>query len=35
MIKALQDFIDDPGDIDGLVNSIERQKKDIFAQDVG
>jgi multiple sugar transport system substrate-binding protein len=34
MIKALQDFIDDPNDVDGLVNSIERQKKDIFAQDV-
>lgn len=35
MIKALQDFIDDPNDVDGLVNSIERQKKDIFSQDVG
>ncbi|MEU6992211.1 ABC transporter substrate-binding protein [Streptomyces sp. NPDC046465] len=35
MIKALQDFIDDPKNVDGLVNSIERQKKDIFSQDVG
>ncbi|MFC8126493.1 ABC transporter substrate-binding protein [Streptomyces sp. NPDC057302] len=34
MIKALQDFIDDPNDVDGLVNSIERQKKDIFSSDV-
>ncbi|WP_030566514.1 ABC transporter substrate-binding protein [Streptomyces aureocirculatus] len=30
MIKALQDFIDDPNDVDGLVNRIERQKKNIF-----
>lgn len=34
MIKALQDFIDNPKDVDGLVNSIERQKKDIFSSDV-
>ncbi|WP_326794616.1 ABC transporter substrate-binding protein [Streptomyces sp. NBC_01808] len=32
MIKALQDFIDDPGDIDGLLNGIESQKKTIFAE---
>ncbi|MEU6762291.1 ABC transporter substrate-binding protein [Streptomyces sp. NPDC046853] len=35
MIKALQDFIGNPDDVDGLVNSIERQKKDIFSSDVG
>ncbi|MFE0101265.1 ABC transporter substrate-binding protein [Streptomyces sp. NPDC059009] len=34
MIKALQDFIGNPKDVDGLVNSIERQKKDIFSQAV-
>lgn len=34
MIKALQDFIDDPKDVDGLVHRIERQKKDIFSQSV-
>lgn len=31
MIPALQTFINKPDDIDGLVNSIERQKKSIFA----
>ncbi|GAB7192357.1 hypothetical protein NUM3379_30660 [Kineococcus sp. NUM-3379] len=30
MIPAIQDFIDDPADIDGLLNSIESQKKSIF-----
>lgn len=33
LIQALQQFIGDPDDIDGLVNSIERQKKQIFAAD--
>ncbi|WBB60710.1 ABC transporter substrate-binding protein [Streptomyces sp. WMMC500] len=32
MIKALQDFIDDPDDIDGLLKGIEGQKKTIFAE---
>ncbi|MEO3762448.1 ABC transporter substrate-binding protein [Streptomyces sp. B8F3] len=32
MIKALQDFIDDPDDIDGLLGGIESQKKTIFAE---
>ncbi|MGP3925002.1 ABC transporter substrate-binding protein [Streptomyces sp. 8N616] len=31
MIRAIQEFINNPNDIDGLVNDIERQKKDIFA----
>jgi multiple sugar transport system substrate-binding protein len=30
MIPALQQFIGNPNDIDGLVNSIESQKKSIF-----
>ena len=30
MIPALQQFIKNPNDIDGLVNSIESQKKSIF-----
>jgi multiple sugar transport system substrate-binding protein len=30
MIPALQDFIKNPGDIDGLTSSIEKQKKSIF-----
>ena len=30
MIPALQDFIKDPSDIDGLTKSIENQKKSIF-----
>ena len=30
MIPALQDFIKDPSDIDGLTKSIEEQKKSIF-----
>jgi len=30
MIPALQDFIKDPSDIDGLTSSIENQKKSIF-----
>jgi multiple sugar transport system substrate-binding protein len=30
IIPALQDFIKNPGDIDGLTNSIEKQKKSIF-----
>ncbi len=34
MIKALQDFIDNPRDVDGLCNRIERQKKDIFSTSV-
>jgi multiple sugar transport system substrate-binding protein len=33
MIRALQEFINNPNDIDGLVKDIERQKKDIFAAD--
>ncbi|MFW6719547.1 ABC transporter substrate-binding protein [Streptomyces sp. MAR4 CNY-716] len=32
MIKALQDFIDDPDDIDGLLGGIESQKKTIFTE---
>ncbi len=35
MIKAIQDFIGNPKDVDGLVNGIERQKKTIFSQPVG
>lgn len=31
MIPAIQDFIKDPKDIDGLLGSIEAQKKSIFA----
>jgi multiple sugar transport system substrate-binding protein len=31
MIPALQSFIKNPKDIDGLVNNIEKQKKSIFA----
>jgi multiple sugar transport system substrate-binding protein len=31
MIPAIQSFIKNPKDIDGLVNSIEQQKKSIFA----
>lgn len=31
MIPAIQKFISDPDDVDGLVNDIERQKKSIFA----
>ena len=31
MIPAIQRFINNPKDIDGLVNDIERQKKSIFA----
>ena len=31
MIPAIQHFIKNPKDIDGLVNSIENQKKSIFA----
>lgn len=34
MIRALQDFIADPKDVDGLVNRIERQKKFLFAGSV-
>ncbi|MFI6937890.1 ABC transporter substrate-binding protein [Streptomyces sp. NPDC050418] len=33
MIPAIQKFIGDPKDVDGLVNDIERQKKSIFAAD--
>ncbi|KOT88254.1 sugar ABC transporter substrate-binding protein [Streptomyces sp. NRRL F-5755] len=33
LIQAIQQFIGDPDDIDGLVNGIERQKKQIFAAD--
>lgn len=32
MIKAFQDFIDDPDDIDGLLSGIEAQKKTIFTE---
>lgn len=35
MIKAIQDFIGNPKDVDGLCNSIERQKKTIFSSPVG
>ncbi|MGP4001089.1 ABC transporter substrate-binding protein [Streptomyces sp. 8N706] len=31
MIRAIQEFIHNPDDIDGLLKDIERQKKDIFA----
>jgi multiple sugar transport system substrate-binding protein len=31
MIPAIQQFIKNPKDIDGLTNSIESQKKSIFA----
>ena len=30
MIPALQDFIKNPNDINGLTSSIEKQKKSIF-----
>lgn len=33
MIPALQKFIGNPNDVDGLVNDIERQRKTIFAAD--
>jgi multiple sugar transport system substrate-binding protein len=33
MIPAIQTFIKSPNDIDGLTNSIEKQKKSIFASD--
>lgn len=33
MIPAIQKFISNPNDVDGLVNDIERQKKTIFAAD--
>ncbi|MEU2791272.1 ABC transporter substrate-binding protein [Streptomyces sp. NPDC007100] len=33
LIQAIQQFIGNPDDIDGLVNDIERQKKQIFAAD--
>ncbi|MBD0743831.1 ABC transporter substrate-binding protein [Streptomyces sp. CBMA152] len=33
MIPALQRFIGNPNDVDGLVNDIERQRKTIFAAD--
>lgn len=33
MIPAIQTFINKPKDVDGLVNSIERQKKTIFASE--
>ena len=33
MIPAIQTFIKNPKDIDGLVNSIEKQKQSIFATD--
>lgn len=35
MIQSIQDFISNPKDVDGLCNSIERQKKTIFSQPVG
>jgi multiple sugar transport system substrate-binding protein len=31
MIPAIQQFIKNPKDIDGLVNSIEKQKQSIFS----
>ena len=33
MIPAIQTFIKNPNDIDGLTKSIEKQKKSIFATD--
>ena len=33
MIPALQTFIGDPDDIDGLTSSIEEQKQSIFVAD--
>ncbi|MFH8619385.1 ABC transporter substrate-binding protein [Streptomyces sp. NPDC017979] len=33
MVPAIQSFINDPKDVDGLVNGIEKQKKTIFAGD--
>lgn len=33
MVPAIQDFINNPKDVDGLVNGIERQKKTIFTAD--
>jgi multiple sugar transport system substrate-binding protein len=33
MIPAIQTFIKNPNDVDGLVNSIEKQKQSIFASD--
>jgi multiple sugar transport system substrate-binding protein len=33
MIPAIQKFIGNPNDVDGLVNDIERQKKTIFASE--
>ena len=33
MIPAIQTFISNPKDVDGLVNGIERQKKTVFASD--
>jgi len=35
MIQAIQEFIGNPNDVDGLCNKIERQKKTIFSQAVG
>ena len=35
MIQSIQDFIGNPKDVDGLCNSIQRQKKTIFSQPVG
>jgi multiple sugar transport system substrate-binding protein len=35
MIQAIQDFIGNPKDVDGLCNKIERQKKTIFSSPVG
>ncbi|OIJ96036.1 ABC transporter substrate-binding protein [Streptomyces colonosanans] len=34
MIQAIQEFIGNPKDVDGLCNKIERQKKTIFSQAV-
>ncbi|GAB3678499.1 ABC transporter substrate-binding protein [Angustibacter aerolatus] len=33
MIPAIQQFIKNPNDVDGLTNSIEKQKKSIYASD--
>ncbi|MFE7131796.1 ABC transporter substrate-binding protein [Streptomyces sp. NPDC057638] len=33
MVPAIQSFINNPKDVDGLVNGIERQRKTIFAAD--